>query len=271
LSDGQDNYATNGDPGVSMSPAGDEAAHSSAIDFVPKDDSTEQRSPNSAPAQDPVPSQMTVNQHPMRTRLCDNIIQTKEFNDGTIRYPEKSRTFARAATVRKLTTTKAQTEQGSEPMNLEEAMSSLGWRKAMEEEYSALIRNETWDLIPPKSGINLIDSRWVYKVKRKADGSVERLKARLVAKGFKQRSGIDYGETYSSVVKPSTIRVIVSLAVTQGWSMRQIDIQNAFLHGVLEEEVYMKQPPGFEDSSKPSNFICRLKKALYGLKQAPKA
>jgi hypothetical protein len=92
-----------------------------------------------------------------------------------------------------------------------------------------------------------------------------------VAKGFKQRSGIDYGETYSPVVKPSTIRVIVSLAVTQGWSMRQIDIQNAFLHGVLEEEVYMKQPPGFEDSSKPSNFICRLKKALYGLKQAPKA
>jgi hypothetical protein len=149
-------------------------------------------------------------------------------------------------------------------------MSSSGWRKAMEEEYSALIKNETWDLIPPKSGINLIDSRWVYKVKRKTDGSVERLKARLVAKGFKQRSGIDYGETYSPAVKPSTIRVIVSLAVTQGWSMRQIDIQNAFLHGVLEE-VYMKQPPGFEDSSKPSNFICRLKKALYGLKQAPKA
>jgi hypothetical protein len=88
LSDGQDNYATNGDPGVSMSPAGDEAAHSSAIDFVPEDDNTEQRSPNSAPAQDPVPSQMTVNQHPMRTRLRDNIIQTKEFNDGTIIYPE---------------------------------------------------------------------------------------------------------------------------------------------------------------------------------------
>jgi hypothetical protein len=92
-----------------------------------------------------------------------------------------------------------------------------------------------------------------------------------VAKGFKQRFGNDYGEIYSPVVKPSTIRVIVSLAVTQGWSTRQIDIQNAFLHGVLEEEVYMKQPLGFEDSSKPSNFICRLKKTLYGLKQAPKA
>jgi hypothetical protein len=88
----------------------------------------------------------------------------------------------------------------------------------MEEEYSALVRNETWDLIPLRSGINLIDNIWVYKVKRKADESVERLKARLIAKGFKQRFRIDYGDTYSPVVKPSTIKVILSLAVTQGWS-----------------------------------------------------
>jgi histone deacetylase 1/2 len=127
------------------------------------------------------------------------------------------------------------------------------------------------DLVPPQKGINLIDSKWVYKVKRKADGSVERFKARLVAKGFKQRQGIDYFETYSPVVKPSTIKVILSLAISQGWSLRQIDIQNAFLHGVLEEKVYMKQPPGYEDTSKPSYYICRLKKALYGLKQSPKA
>jgi hypothetical protein len=114
-------------------------------------------------------------------------------------------------------------------------MKSEEWRKAMNEEYSALQRNETWDLIPPKVGVNLIDSRWVYKVKRKADSTVDRVKARLIAKGYKQRYGIDYLETYSHVVKPATVRIILSLAVSQGWSLRQIDIQNAFLYGVLQE------------------------------------
>jgi hypothetical protein len=125
--------------------------------------------------------------------------------------------------------------------------------------------------VPPKKGINLIDSRWVYKIKRRADGSVERYKARLVAKSFKQRFGIDYSETFSPVVKPTTVRIILSLAVSRNWSLRQIDIQNAFLHGYLEEEVFMKQPPGYENSSVPSNYICKLHKALYGLKQAPRA
>jgi hypothetical protein len=95
--------------------------------------------------------------------------------------------------------------------------------------------NETWDLIPPKAGVNLIDSRWVYKVKRKANDTVDRFKARLVAKGYKQRYDIDCLETYSHVVKPATVRIILSLAVSQGWSLRQIDIQNAFLYGVLQE------------------------------------
>jgi hypothetical protein len=140
----------------------------------------------------------------------------------------------------------------------------------MDEEYSALQRNQTWDLVPPRRGINLIDSRWVYKVKRKADGSIERLKARLVAKGFKQRYGVDYFDTFCPVVKPTTIRIILSLAVNRGWSMRQVDIQNAFLHGMLEEEVYMRQPPGYAHQSKP-DYICKLKRALYGLKQAPRA
>lgn len=139
----------------------------------------------------------------------------------------------------------------------------------MDTEYSALLRNQTWTLVPPKKGINLIDSRWVFKVKRKADGSVEHYKARLVTKGFKQRFGVDYLETYSPVIKPTTIRVIISLAVTRGWNMRQIDIQNAFLHGYLQEEVYMKQPPGYESPNVPSNYICKLNKALYNLKQAP--
>lgn len=136
-------------------------------------------------------------------------------------------------------------------------------------EYLALMKNKTWHLVPPKKGINIIDCKWVYKVKRKSYGSLDRYKARLVAKGFKQRYGIDYEDTFSHVVKATTIRIILSIAISRGWSLRQLDVQNAFLHGFLEEEVYMRQPPGFESQSLP-NYICKLDKALYGLKQAPR-
>ena len=140
----------------------------------------------------------------------------------------------------------------------------------MDTEFSALMNNKTWHLVPPEKGRNIIDCKWVYKIKRKSDGSLDRYKARLVAKGFEQRYGIDYEDTFSPVVKAATIRTILSVAVSRGWSLRQLDVQNAFLHGYLEEEVYMRQPPGYEDRNKP-NYICKLDKALYGLKQAPRA
>lgn len=169
----------------------------------------------------------------------------------------------KAKTVHRLTTF-------GEPQNLDEALENRNWKEAMDAKYMALMKNKTWHLVPPQKGRNIIDCKWVYKIKRKSDGSLDRYKARLVAKGFKQRYGIDYEDTFSPVIKSTTIRVILSIAISRGWSLRQHDVQNAFLHGVLEEEVYMRQSPGYEDPSVP-NYLCKLDKALYGLKIAPRA
>jgi histone deacetylase 1/2 len=125
-------------------------------------------------------------------------------------------------------------------------------------------------LVPAQQSKNIIDIIWVFKIKRKADGSLDKYKERLFAKGYKQRYGIDYENMFSLVVKAATIRLVLSIAVSKGWSLRQLVVQNAFFHGNLEEEVYMRQPPGFEDKSKP-HYVCKLDKALYGLKQAPRA
>ena len=139
----------------------------------------------------------------------------------------------------------------------------------MDEEFSALVANKTWHLVAPVRGRNVIDCKWVYKVKRKSDGTIDRYKARLVAKGFKQRYEIDYEDTFNPVVKAATIRLILSVAISRNWCMRQLDVKNAFLHGVLEE-VFMRQPPGYESSALPRH-VCKLDKAIYGLKQAPRA
>ena len=136
----------------------------------------------------------------------------------------------------------------------------------MDDEYFALLKNGTWHLVPPSQEKNVIDCRWVYRIKAKADGTLDRYKARLVAKGFKQRYGINYEDIFSPVVKITTVRLVLSVVVTKGWKLRQLDVQNAFLHGVLEEEVYMKQPPGYESLEFP-NYVCKLDKAIYGLKQ----
>lgn len=116
----------------------------------------------------------------------------------------------------------------------------------------------------------MVDCKWVYKLKRDQRGAIKRYKDRLVAKGFRQQPGVDYHETFSPVVKSTTIRLVLSLAVAQNWQLRQLDVQNAFLHGDLRETVYLKQPPGFVDPHKPDH-VCLLHKSLYGLKQAPRA
>jgi hypothetical protein len=156
-----------------------------------------------------------------------------------------------------------------EPCDHHEAVKDSRWKKAMDQEYAALLKNETWHLVLCRSGANIIECKWVYKIKRKADESINRYKAMLVAKGFKQRYGIDYDDTFSLVVKATTIKLIFSVGVSRGWSIRKLDVQNVFLHGILEEEIYMRQPPRYE-SKESSHLVCKLDKAIYSLKQAPR-
>ncbi|CAL9003048.1 unnamed protein product [Prunus brigantina] len=140
----------------------------------------------------------------------------------------------------------------------------------MVDEINALLKNNTWTLVPPSSFQNLVGCKWVFRVKHNSYGTIERHKVRLVAKGFHQQPGINYTDTFSPVIKPAIIHVVLSLVVSRDWSLRQLDVKNAFLHGFLKEDVYMTQPPGFIDPSLPS-YVCTLNKAIYGLKQAPRA
>lgn len=145
----------------------------------------------------------------------------------------------------------------------------MPWRHH-NEEFQALVKNDTWTLVPPSPNLNIVGNKWIFRIKRGADGSIQRYKARLVTKGYHQHPSVDFFETFSLVAKSSTIRVVLGVAISKQWAIRQLDFNNAFLNGRLDEEVYMTQSPGYVDESK-SDYICRLNKAIYGLKQAPRA
>lgn len=157
----------------------------------------------------------------------------------------------------------------TESQYVREALTHPVWFSAMKKEYDALVKNKTWRLVYLPPNWSAVGCKWVFKVKHNFDGTVNCYKARLVAKGFHQKQGFDYSETFSPVVKPTTIRIVLSLALAKGWSLGQLDVNNAFLNGKLKEEVYMVQRPGFENLDK--TLVCKLEKALYILKQAPRA
>ena len=209
--------------------------------------------PKCAPSQsDPpvttLPRPTTLNHHPMQTRSKSGITKpnSKLCYKAVLDY-----TF-------------------TEPPTYGIASKYPKWCEAMDAEFQALQRQHTWSSVPTSPNVNLVGCKWVYKLNLNSDGSISRYNARLVAKGFHQHAGIDYQETFSPVNKLATMRLVLAIAVSCNWSLRQLDVSNAFLHGFLKEEVYMTQPLGYEDAKHPS-YVCKLHKSLYGRKQAPRA
>jgi hypothetical protein len=156
-----------------------------------------------------------------------------------------------------------------EPLKVEDALEDPDWVMAMQEELNNFTRNEVWELVE-RSKQNVIDTKWVFRNKQDEHGVVTRNKARLVAKGFTQIEGLDFGETYAPVARLEAIRILLAYATHHDFKLFQMDVKSAFLNGPLSEEVYVEQPPGFEDPKRPTH-VYKLRKALYGLKQAPRA
>ena len=181
-------------------------------------------------------------------------------SQNNIRKPNKKYTLS----------VQAKPKNKSEPTTIHQALRDSRWRASCNEEFNAQIKNRTWDLVPPPPNQNIVSCHWIFTTKYFADGTEERPKSRLVARGFTQQYGVDFAETFSPVIKTTTLRTVLGIAVTKNWSLRQLDVNHAFLQARLSDEVYMTQPPGFIDKDRP-NYVCRLNKAIYGLKQSPRA
>jgi hypothetical protein len=157
-----------------------------------------------------------------------------------------------------------------EPVMFEEEYKDPKWKKAMDDEISAIERNKTWSLVDLPKNTKCIRVKWVFITKLNEKGEIKKHKARLVAKGYYQKAGIDYTDIYAPVARMDTVRMMISLAAQMGWEIFQMDIKSAFLHGTLEEDVYIQQPQGYEVKGN-ENKVYKLHRSLYGLKQAPKA
>ncbi|CAI7851011.1 unnamed protein product [Closterium sp. NIES-54] len=161
-------------------------------------------------------------------------------------------------------------EMPGEPANLKKALESSDaeeWKKAMESELKSIEENGTWELVGLPKGRKAITSKWLFKIKSNADGKIERYKSRFVAKWYQQKEKVDYKELFAPVVRATTLRTLLVGAAIKGWVVKQMDVTTAFLNGVLEEEIFMAHPEGFDDGS---GRVLKLKNTLYGLKQAPR-
>ncbi|GKV50682.1 hypothetical protein SLEP1_g57379 [Rubroshorea leprosula] len=202
------------------------------LDSSPLASTNHATSHNLSPPSPPPP----IRTHPMVTRSQNNIFKPKTLHHATMASPLPS----------------------PEPTYVSQAIKDSHWRRAMSEEFNALIRQGTWELLPSHPDQHVLGCKWIIRIKRGKDGSITRYKARLVAKGFHQQPGSDYLNTFSPVIKPTTIRTVLSLAVSRQWPLKQLDVNNAFLHGELDEELYMQQPAGFIDQTHPSNGLGNL-------------
>ncbi|KAD3069345.1 hypothetical protein E3N88_37225 [Mikania micrantha] len=158
----------------------------------------------------------------------------------------------------------------SEPVKFSEAVGKKEWDEAMRSEIASIEKNKTWKLTDLPAGQRPIGLKWVYKIKRDAKDQITKHKERLVAKGYIQKQGVDYEEVFAPVARLETVRLVLALSAQNGWPVHHLDVKTAFLHGELNEEVFVKQPEGFERKGQEQK-VYKLIKALYGLKQAPRA
>ena len=133
---------------------------------------------------------------------------------------------------------------------------------------ATLEKNDTWDLVSLPRGKKTVGCKWVFTIKHRADGTIERYKAQIVAKGYTQSYGVNYQETFTPIAKLNTVRILLSLAANEDWPLLKFDVKNDFLHGEISEKIYMDSPPGMTNSIGMN--VCNLKKTLYGLKQSPR-
>jgi hypothetical protein len=157
-----------------------------------------------------------------------------------------------------------------EPTCFEESVQKKEWTNAMTKEYHSIIKNDVWEVVPRPNNKDVVSSKWIYKIKHATNESIEKHKARFVARGFSQKEGIDYEETFAPVARYTSIRTIIALATKMKWKLHHMDVKTTFLNDIIEEEVYIEQPKGFEVKYRKTH-VCKLKKALYGLKQASRA
>ena len=138
------------------------------------------------------------------------------------------------------------------------------------EEYNSIMKNGVWEIVPRPEGKSVVTSKWLYKIKHVANGNIKKYKARFVAHWFSQVEGVDYDETFALVAHYTSIISLLYIVAKMDWKIHQMDVKAAFLNGIIQEEVYVEQPQGFEIHGSES-IVCRLKKAWYELKQAPRA